>query len=92
MFAFRYSLEPHQNGGLHLANAGDTSGNDWAWPWSGSPAAAAEFPDVIGNGRLQRRGPHPSDDHYAGRSELYARGSICPGVLMHGMVTVLTYW
>jgi len=65
-FTSRYSLDAYQNGGVHLANGGDTSGDEWAWPWAGTPAAAAEFPDVIGRDRLQRQGPHPTDRHYAG--------------------------
>ena len=69
MFAFRYSLDAYQNGGLHLANAGDTSGDEWAWPWSGSPSAASEFPDVIGDDRLRRQGPHHLDHHNAGTKQ-----------------------
>jgi len=55
LFVDRYSLDAHQNGGLHLANAGD---NEWALPWSGLPAP--EFPDVIDSDRLQRQGLHAS--------------------------------
>ena len=52
-------MELNHNGGLHLANNGDTNVAELTSPWPGPTSPTSEFPGVSGGPRLQ----HTADMH-----------------------------